>query len=346
MNIPKAKKLPSGSWHIQLRINGQSISVTKQTEKEAVAEAAAIKAGLVQVADQPQRITLAEAYRRYIDAREGSLSPSTIAGYRRLSRNTFQPLMGYQLCSLSNELIQHQISVMSRSGKSPKYISNASGLLSSVLRMYSPDFNYHVFLPHKEIHNDRLPSDQQIGDILDAVAGTDIELPVLMAVWMGMRMSEIRGARYGDIKDGKLHIVRAIVDDEDGKPVVKATKTAAGRRYVDLPPQIEKLMPGGSPDEYIVRRSGQAIYKRFSRVLEAAGLPHIRFHDLRHVNAAVMLRLGVDSKYAQARNGWSSDRMYKQVYAYTMPDRMRTVDDVINSYFSQKIANGNANDKS
>lgn len=338
MKIPKAKKLKSGNWHVQLRINGQSISITKPTEKQAVAEAAAIKAGMMQVAAQPQRITLADAYKRYIDAREGVLSPSTVAGYKRLSRNTFQPIMNHQLCSLTNELIQRQISAMAKAGKSPKYIANASGLLSSVLRMYAPDFKYDVFLPHKEGKTDQLPTDQQIGDILRAVSGTDIELPVLMAVWMGMRMSEIRGAKYKDIKDGKLHIVRAIVDDENGKPVEKATKTAAGRRAVDLPPQIARLIPEGNPDDHIVPRSGQAIYKRFSRILEAAGLPHIRFHDLRHVNAAVMLRLGVDSKYAQARNGWASDRMYKQVYAYTMPDRMRTVDDTINSYFAHKIA--------
>ena len=215
MKVPKAKKMSSGNYYIHLRINGESISITRPTEKEAIAEAMAIKAGVMRQKNEPQRITLATAYERYIDAKEGVLSPSTIAGYKRLSRNTFQPLMARQLNTLTNEVIQKEISAMRRAGKSPKYIANASGLLSSVLRMFAQDFKYNVALPQKEKPNLRMPTDDEISRIIAAVKGTPVELPVLMAMWMGMRMSEIRGAQYGDIKNGALHIQRAIVDDED-----------------------------------------------------------------------------------------------------------------------------------
>ena len=53
MKTPKAKRLPSGSWTCRVRIDGQDISITKPTEKEAVAAAMAIKAGLVQVTKTP-----------------------------------------------------------------------------------------------------------------------------------------------------------------------------------------------------------------------------------------------------------------------------------------------------
>ena len=52
-----------------------------------------------------------------------------------------------------------------------------------------------------------------------------------------------------------------------------------------------------------------------------------------------MVRLGIDSRYAQERNGWASDRMYKQVYGYTMDDKMQTVTQNINAYFANKITN-------
>ena len=345
MKVPKARKLPSGNYFIQMRVGGESISITRPTEKEAIAEAMAIKAGVMRQKNEPQRITLATAYERYIDAKEGVLSPSTIVGYKRLSRNTFQPLMARQLNTINNESIQREISAMRRSGKSPKYIANASGLLSSVLRMFAPDFKYNVALPQKEKPDLRMPTDDEISRIIAAVKGTHVELPVLMAMWMGMRMSEIRGAQYGDIKNGALHIQRAIVDDEDGNPVAKTTKTTAGNRWVPIPSYIASLIPKSqNRTEFIVKESGQSIYKRFSRVLEAAGIEHMRFHDLRHINAAVMVRLGVESKYAQERNGWTSDRMYKQVYAYTMPDKMSAVDAAIGEYFSGKIANEIANE--
>jgi integrase len=322
-----------------MRLGGQEITVTRPTEKEARAEAMAIKAGIIKQKRAPDRITLETAYKRYIETKEGVLSPSTVAGYKRLSSNTFQPLMQRQISVLTNESIQREISAMKKAGKSPKYIANASGLLSSVLKMFAPDFRYSVVLPQREKPELRTPDDKEIDAIMCAVRGTDVELPVLMAIWMGMRMSEIRGAQYGDISGGKLYIRRAIVDDENGAPVVKTTKTTAGKRRVSIPSYIASLIPPSSdPEEYIVKASGQAIYKRFTRVLENAGIPHMRFHDLRHVNAAVMVRLGVESRYAQERNGWSSDRMYKQVYAYTMHDKMDAVDESINTYFANKIA--------
>ena len=54
-----------------------------------------------------------------------------------------------------------------------------------------------------------------------------------------------------------------------------------------------------------------------------------------------MVRLGVDSKYAQERNGWASDRMYKQTYAYVMADQMDEVDKSIDGYFVNKMTTQN-----
>ena len=51
-----------------------------------------------------------------------------------------------------------------------------------------------------------------------------------------------------------------------------------------------------------------------------------------------MVRLGIDSRYAQERNGWASDRMYKQVYSYTMGDKMSDVSASIDAYFTDKFA--------
>ena len=125
------------------------------------------------------------------------------------------------------------------------------------------------------------------------------------------------------------------------RPTEKPPKTFSGDRWVDLPPEILALITAqGRSEGYIVEMSGQAIYKKFTRVLEKAGIEHCRFHDLRHANAAVMVRLGVDSRYAQERNGWASDRMYKQVYGYTMGDKMSDVSASIDSYFTDKFADG------
>lgn len=335
MKIPVARQLPSGSWFCRVRVDGKDVSITRDTEREAVAEAMAIKAGIKKEKRHPQSITLEMAYKRYIEMKDGVLSPSTITGYRRLSKNTFKNLMPMRLDQLTNEKIQRSISAMAKYGKSQKYIANASGLLSSVLKAFYSDFNYCVTLPPKEKKAQRALSDGEIQAIFDAVKETSVELPVLMALWMGMRLSEIRGAKYEDISGDKLHICRAIVET-DTEAVEKPPKTFSGDRWVSIPPYIKLLIGQGSG--YIVPLTGAQIYKRFSTICDKAGIEHCRFHDLRHANAAVMIRLGIDSKYAQERNGWKSDYMYRQVYGYTMDDQMDANAAAIDDYFANKMA--------
>lgn len=333
MKIPKAKRLPSGSWFCRVRVDGRDISITRDTERKAVAEAMAVKAGIKKEKSHPQSITLETAYKRYIEMKDGVLSPSTITGYKRLSKNTFKTLMPLRLDQLTNEKIQRSISAMAKDGKSRKYIANASGLLSSVLSVFYSDFNYHVTLPQKQKQTQRALSDGEIRAIFDACRGTTVELPVLMALWMGMRLSEIRGAKYEDISGDRLHICRAIVET-DTKPTEKPPKTFSGDRWVNIPPYIKALM--GAGNGFIVPLTGAQIYKRFQTILKKNNIAPCRFHDLRHANAAVMIRLGIDSKYAQERNGWKSDYMYKQVYGYAMCDKLDENAQAIDEYFTEK----------
>lgn len=339
-HTPTARKLPSGSWTCRIRANGQDVSITRETKEEAIAEAMAIKHG-IKAPEKPRvTMTLKDAYTKYIESREGVISPSTEAGYKRLQRNTFQELMSMQLSSITSEHIQREIAAMAKNGKSPKYIANAEGLLSSVLKQFNPDGRYALRLPPKRKPDLRQPDDAEITAILTAFRGSSVELPVLMALWMGMRMSEILGARYEDIDGSQLHICRALVLDENNKAVVKDNaKTYAGDRRVDIPDYIMGLVNAqGRSEGPLVDLTGAIIYKRFVTTLERAGIPRCRFHDLRHANAAIMVRLGVDSKYAQERNGWADDRMYKQTYAYVMADQMATVNKNINAYFDNKMA--------
>lgn len=335
MKIPEPVKLPSGSWRVRVQIDGKQTSITRMTKEECKREAILLKYGGKEQKEKPLAITLAEAYRRYIDAKDGTLSPSTIAGYKRLSHNTFQNIMPVALMDITQERIQREVSAMSRKGLSPKYIANASGLLSAVMKFFDYSYTSRVSLPQKQKYEKRMLTEAEIDAIISAARGTDVELPILMALWMGMRMSEIRGARVEDIKDGRLHIQRAIVTDFDGEAKIKPPKTFSGDRYVNVPFYIESLIT--QKNGYIVEMTANVIYKHFQNVCASAGVEHCRFHDLRSANAGVMIRLGISSKYAQQRNGWSSDRMYKEVYGYTMPDMEEEVDKRINDYFATKL---------
>ena len=68
MKIPKARRLPSGSWRIRVYANGTYVSITRPSEKEAIAEAMALKAGLKAEAKRaPADLTLREAIDQYME---------------------------------------------------------------------------------------------------------------------------------------------------------------------------------------------------------------------------------------------------------------------------------------
>lgn len=244
-----------------------------------------------------------------------------------------QGLMDLSLDKITEEKIQREISAMSME-KSPKYVANASGLLRAVLRMFNKSFDYSVTLPQKKKIRQRALSVDEIKALYNEFKATEMELPYLMGVWLGMRLSEIRGARKEDIQGNRLHICRAIIDDKDGNPIIKPPKTFNGDRWVDFPPYLQSLVRG---DDYLVALSGQAIYKRLTRACDKVGITRCRFHDLRHTNASIMISLGISSKVAQERNGWASERMYKQVYGYVMQQDFDESSSAINEFFQAEL---------
>lgn len=333
MKLPTAKKLPSGAWRVQVMVEGARVSVTDTDPKVAQAKAAALKAKLTEAAAAPSQLTVGAAIDRYIATKSGVLSPATIAGYKRIRANALSPLANIKLPALTQAKIQRVISDLSRT-KSPKTVRNAHGLLSAVLREYKPEMTLRTTLPQKRRYEVHIPTDTEIASIIQASHGTPMELPVLLAVWLGLRASEICGISWDCVQGNTLHIKQAKVAGENG-PTLKATKTFSGDRYLRLPQPIADLIQAQPHiDEFVVHLTGQAIYKRFVRLCQKAGVPHYRFHDLRHANASVMLALGVPDKYAMERMGHATPNMLKTTYQHTMRSRQEQIADQVDSYFS------------
>lgn len=332
MKVPKAKKLPSGAWRVQVMVDGKRVSVTDDDPKVVVAKAAAMKAKMVEVKKSPRDITVEEATDRYIESKDTVLSPSTIAGYKRTQKNLFKSIKSVRLSDLTQERVQKWVNALAKD-KSPKTIRNAHGLLSTVLAEYKPEMTLRTTLPQKQKYDAKIPTEHEIKKLLEVAKGTEMELPFLLAVWLGLRASEIRGITWDCIEGDTLHIKQAIVEGENG-PALKGTKSFSGNRKLTIPQYIQDLIERTPKEgEYLVALSGQAMYKRFSRMCELAEIPHYRFHDLRHANASVMLALGIPDKYAMERMGHATTNMLKTVYQHTMKSKQDEITDSINKRF-------------
>ena len=334
MKVPKIRQLPSGAYTCQLRIDGKSISITGDDPDKVYAEAVGVKSGLIKVKRNPGNMTLGQAIDKYIETKDAVLSPSTISAYKKMRKFCFQEIMDVQLSAINQQKLQAAVNRMAKE-KSPKYVSNAYGLVIATLKEFMPDETFRIKLPQKKKYDYAVPTDEDIKAIIEFSKGTPNEIPILLAIWCGLRMSEIRAIKKADIKDGLLHIHSAIVD-VDGVPTEKGTKSYSGTRNIQLPKYLEDLMLAVEGD-VIVPDTANAIRNRFFRACEKNGLQHYRFHDLRHAHASVMLALGVPNKYAQERMGHATDNMLKNVYQHTMAKQQNEYTKRINAYFESLI---------
>lgn len=329
--MAKAKKLPSGNWRTQIYHQGVTKSFTAPTKKES--ELMALEWLNGKKTEQVYK-TVGQCIDEYIASKENILSPTTIQGYRQVHKNDLYKLDNVCVDDLTQLQVQKLVNELSLR-KSAKSVKNAHGLLSAVLNVFAPDLRLRTTLPQESKKIKHLPTVEQV---IDAVIGSDVELPCLMALWLGMRRSEIRGAKRTDIKDGVLYIHQTIVTVEREDVVKDKTKTYDSTRMITLPPYILKLISALPPEqEYLTLLSGSEIYKHFVKQLKAHDVPHMSFHDLRHLNASTMLALGVPDKYAMERGGWSTTNIMKSVYQHTLTDERKKVDSLIDTYFDEIV---------
>lgn len=344
--MAKAKKLPSGNWrclvYAGIGTDGKRKyeSFTAPTKKEAEYQAAEFAYNRKQKT-VPENMTLSEAIDKYIESKKNILSPSTIAGYKVVKRNRFQDIMQLKLKNIDSEKVQLAINFDAKE-HSEKTLRNALGLVKTVLAVYAPDIRLNVALPMREKFEPTTLTVEQVGILLKAIQGDPAELAILLALWLGLRASEVAGLTWNcyNAEEKTLHIKQAVVLDENRNKVLKTTKTTNSKRFVSLPNYIcEKInsLPKGKDDEFIITITTQLARRRLQKICEDNGLPKIRFHDLRHINASIMLLMGIPQKYAMERGGWSSSQTMEKIYQHTFKDEKKQVDANINEFISNLI---------
>ena len=341
---PRPALLPSERWRCQFYVNGKRNSVTADTPEEAHAQAVALRAGLLQEsaarADQKKgNLTLADAIDLFIQRRENVLSPSTINGYKEIKRNRFQSLQKMTVRDIDEQDLQQAINEDAKT-VSHKTIKNALGLVVSVLSEYKDIDQKRLRLPRaKKMEHSYLDETGMI-NLFDAIRGSSVEIPILMAVWLGMRRSEILGLCWDcvDFKAKQIHVRRTYLrDKEKGYVLVENTKTTASTRVLPCPDYILTKLADYTPN----RRTGRVftmhpntIYKLMRDICERNGIDFVGVHGLRHTNASVMLSLGIVDKVAMARGGWSTDVTMKSVYQHVFADDKKTAGVLVDTYFT------------
>ncbi len=218
-----------------------------------------------------------------------------------------------------------------------KVLTTLGAILKYAVRMRYIDFNpaSEVEKPRgKSIHNEKdeilVFTPEEIRALLDAAGSQKDRTLFMTAVLTGMREGELLGLQWGDIDwvNRQVHVRRTYNHGRFYEP-----KSKAARRKIDLAPELVSTLkqwklacPIGELDLVFPTEAGtpedaaNMLKRRFFPALRRAKLPKIRFHDLRHTYASLLIDQGENPKYIQTQLGHSSIQLTMDVYGHLMKD--------------------------
>lgn len=263
---------------------------------------------------------------------ETKLSPTTYESYKRNIDKYIIPQLGYiklhnllplQLQSFYNSLEDklshtsivyiHRIihSALNQAMKWDLIIRNVSN---------------NVEPPKKSKYQATVLNSLQITNLIEAVKNTYIYIPVMIAISTGMRRGEILGLTWDnvDLTNATLDVVQALYPTQKGLMILPP-KSKTSVRKISLPPTLVNILKeykNNCTNTYVCSmQNGQLISPsslnhKFKQVLIDNNLPNIRFHDLRHSHASLLLSQGVQAKVISERLGHSNINITMDLYSH------------------------------
>ena len=256
------------------------------------------------------RMTLGEWLDIWLrECAEPSVRPSTYKGYRGYAERNIKPFLGSkQISKVTAADVQTLYRKLQREGGvdggalSPATVRRIHGVLHQALNaavdrhLIVKNPIDDVTLPKKVTAAKTILNDKQLERFMEAIKADEHWHDFFyLEITTGLRRGELCGLMWTDFdaEKGTLTVRRTLHNKEGGGYYVGETKTGAGRRIIKLPPSTVQLLSERKrtsisqwifpnpihPEDPIMPNSG---YTRMKKLLAEAGLPDMRFHDLRH----------------------------------------------------------------
>jgi integrase len=340
----------SGKWRAQVSLNGNRLSHTANSRRECAAwlkeTFERIDEGMTYASSQ---VPLKEFLYRWIASSKETWRRTTWRHYRYVVRQFITPALGdiklidlqpRQIQGLYNGLLDDGVGVQSvRKVHTVLHSALSYAVKTGALGRNPASATIPPVPPTREMD---ILDEIQVNQLLIAAKSHRLEALIHLAVTTGMRQMELLGLKWGDLDWDRQSIVvqrQLARRSHDGRKFV-APKTRAGRRMIALGSitiealkehydrqLTEKSHAGDSwsehglifPTSVGTPISPRNLLRDFRKLLRRAGLPRIRFHDLRHTSASLMLNHGVPLIVVSRRLGHARPSITLDLYGHLIP---------------------------
>lgn len=324
--IPAPRKLPSGSWHIQLRLGGRSISVTEKTEQACIKKARQIKAGFAEEkherSEAEKHMTLATAIDAYCADRSNGLSPETVRKYLNIRNNHYPELMKRRLDGIAPRQWQQAVNAM-LARYAPKTVKVSVSMTRTVCRAFGSD------VPAVTIGGDaatkartmdaaQFLEPEEILRFVQAAAKSKYAVPLLLAL-SSLRIAEIDGLDWINVTPDVIRVRQVRIKNADGHwVVIDGAKNESSVRDVDvlIPELREAILRERMPSGKVMICCQEVLRRNCAKVCAAAGVPYIGIHGLRHSFASLTAHLSIPAMISQSLGGWKNDKVMLEIYTH------------------------------
>lgn len=361
------RQRPDGRWEARYTV-GRDPGTGKQIQHSVYGRTQAeVRKKLSQISTEidngvykdPLKITVGEWLDIWLEEYISNVKPNTVITYTIKVNNHLKPAFGaVKLNSLSAPAIQKLYNDMQkgrRGGRaySAKAIKDLHGVLHKALQQ-AVQIGYLRFNPSDSCTLPRVGrrdikpfENDKMAEFLRRIQGDKYELLYIVALFTGMRKSELMGLTWDsvDFTHGSITVKQQLQLSPDGSYYFTTPKNDKPRTIHAAPTVMDALrrqyckqleeraaagelwQPGAFQNIVFTNAFGghmkpKTIHKRFKAIVTEMGLPDMRFHDLRHTYAVMSIQAGDDIKTVQENMGHHTAAFTLDVYGH-VTEQMR-----------------------
>ena len=338
-----------GLWCAQLSLDGKRLTKYCKSQRDCrdwiKSMVTRIDGGL---SYEGTRITLEDFTRLWLKAKELSIRERTLFQYGQLTNNYIYPSLGkMRLQDVRTAHIRAMQLRYHEAGTGPRTLQMIRSLLYSVFKQAVRE-GILLRNPVEAVERPRVEqkevfplSEDQARQFLIAASGERNEALFYLAIMTGMRQGELLGLMWSDLDwdKGVIHVQRQLQRIERKGLFLTRPKTRSGKRKIKIGPgllehlsrhrarQLQESLAAGDtweeqdlmfPNSLGKPLEPRRIFKEFKELLKKAGLPDIRFHDMRHTAISLLIDMGIPINAIQERAGHSKASVTTDIYGHAM----------------------------